>query len=194
MNLIEEIKRHQSESKLALLIRHGDREKIPEGEFGNEIALNEKGIKNSLAFGLALKNFPIKRILTSPIPRCVQTAKLISQGYGRNLEIVLTKSLGGPGLHITDEKLAGEFYLAHGFPQILERFTKNETVPGVSNAKDFSKNMTAFLKESTTENGLTLFITHDSLIAMYHFSLNGTIYTAQNWVDYLGGLIYKIES
>lgn len=193
MKLIEEIKKHPLNSKLALLIRHGDREQIPQGEFGNEILLNEKGRKNSLAFGEALKEFPVKRIFTSPIPRCVQTAELIAQGFGNNLDIISTKCLGDPGLHTADEKIAGEFYLAHGFHEILRRFMRNETVPGVPDAKHFTNIMKEFLNESTTEDGLTVHVTHDSLIAMYHFCINKTVYTVDNWVDYLEGLVYKIE-
>jgi len=193
MDLIEEIKKHSPDSKLVLLIRHGDREQIPQGEFGNEVMLNDKGKQNSLAFGKSLRDFPVKRIFTSSIPRCIQTAELISQGYENCLEIISTKCLGAPGLHIADEKIAGEFYLAHGFHEILRRFIRNESVPGVPEAKHFTKIMTEFLNKSTTENGISIFITHDSLIALYHFCLNGTVYTTDNWVDYLEGLVYKIE-
>ena len=191
--MIEEIKKHSLDSKLALLIRHGDREQIPKGEFGNEILLNEKGKQNSIALGKSLREFPVKRIFTSPIPRCVQTAELISEGFGSSLEIISTKCLGDPGLHTADEKIAGEFYLAHGFHEVLRRFMKDEPVPGVPDAKHFTSIMTEFIHESTTENGLTIFVTHDSLIAMYHFCLDKTVYTIDNWVDYLEGLVYKIE-
>jgi len=193
MKLLEEIKKHPSNSKLALLLRHGDREQIPKGEFGNEILLNEKGRKNSLVFGEALREFPVKRILTSPIPRCIQTAELISEGFGKSLEIVLTKSLGDPGLHTADEKVAGDSYLAFGFHEILRKLIGNEPVPGVQDLKHFSNIMTEFLHQNTKENGLTIFVTHDSLIAMYHFYLNGTLYTVDNWINYLEGLVYKIE-
>ncbi|MEI8085627.1 MAG: histidine phosphatase family protein [Paludibacter sp.] len=193
MRIIDEIKKHPDKSKLALLIRHGDREQIPQGEFGNEILLNEKGRKNSLAFGVALKEFPVKRIFTSPIPRCAQTAELIAEGYGNNLEIISTKCLGDPGLHTADEKIAGEYYLAHGLHEILKMFMRNDPVPGVSNVQHLKSIMTKFLHESTNENGLTVFVTHDSLIAMYHYCLNKTVYTEDNWVNYLDGLVYKFE-
>lgn len=193
MKLIEEIKKHSTDSKLALLLRHGDREQIPQGEFGNEILLNEKGKQKSLAFGKALREFEVKRILTSPIPRCVQTAELIAKGFGKELEIIQTKSLGDPGLHTADEKIAGEFYLAHGFHEILRRFMRNESVPGVPDKEHFTNIMTEFLHQNTNDDGLTIFITHDSLIAMYHFCIDGTVYTVENWVDYLEGMVYKIE-
>ena len=44
MKILEEIKTHPANSKLAMIIRHADRDKIPDGSFGNEILLNKKGI------------------------------------------------------------------------------------------------------------------------------------------------------
>ena len=70
---------------------------------------------------------------------------------------------------------------------------RDEPIPGVPDVKHFKNIMTEFIHESTSENGLTDFVTHDSLIAMYHFCLNGTVYTVDNWVDYLEGVVYKID-
>ncbi len=193
MKLIEEIRKHQKKSKLALLLRHGDRELIPQGEFGNEIMLNEKGKQRSTVFGEALREFSVNKIYTSPIPRCVQTAELIAKAVGKDLEIIQTKCLGNPGLHTADEKVAGEFYLVHGFHEMLRRFIRNENVPGVPNKEHLLNSMNEFLRESVKDEGLTIFVTHDSLIAMYQFCIDGTIYTVDNWVDYLEGMVYKIE-
>lgn len=192
MKLIQEIKKH-SAPKIALLMRHGDREQIPSGEFGNEIMLNEKGKQRSIEFGEGLKEFPVVKIYTSPIPRCVQTAQLISQGFGKDLEIIQSKCLGDPGLHTLDEKIAGEFYLEHGFHEMLRRFVNNEDIPGVPDIKQLKDTMTDFLTSSTNDDGLTVFVTHDSLIAMFQHCVDGTIYTVDNWVDYLEGMVFKIE-
>ncbi len=127
-----------------MLIRHGDREQIPVGEFGNEVLLNDKGKRNSFAFGESLKEFSINRIYTSPVPRCIQTAEYISKGFGKDLEIITTKCLGDPGLHIADEKIAGEFFLNFGFDEMYKRFINEEIIPGVPNAKNFSILMTNF--------------------------------------------------
>jgi hypothetical protein len=37
--------------KISLLLRHADRDDIPQGSFGNEILLNEKGKQNAQSFG-----------------------------------------------------------------------------------------------------------------------------------------------
>ena len=189
--MIEELKKYPVGSKIAMLIRHADREPIPEGQFGNEILINEAGKKNALEFGAKLKGHHINKILSSPIQRCVQTAEHISLGYGRELEITITKSLGDPGLHVSDEELAGEFYLKYGFDEYHRRFVAGEEMPGVITPKAYHSAMDRFIKENASESGLTIFVTHDSLIAFYDFCLTGRIYTKENWVKYLSGLVLK---
>lgn len=191
--MIEEIKKHSADSKLALIIRHADREQIPKGSFGNEILLNEIGMNNSILFGKDLKQHKINCIYTSPVVRCVQTAHYLKEGYEKELPFHTTKALGDPGLHITDDKLAGEFFLKHTFDEMYRRFMLGEAIPGVPSAQDFEQKMTEFIKQNTVENGLTIFITHDSLIAFYHYCLNKVVYTKENWVNYLSGIILKVE-
>lgn len=188
MNILEQYSQNQ---KLSILIRHGDRDQIPEGSFGNEIMLNEKGKKNALDFGKSISEMKVNKILTSPVCRCVQTAEEIVKGYGSSIEIIETKALGGPGLHINDTKMAGEFYLKYGFDEMYYRFINDMEIPGVLSATEFNKLFTDHLVENTTKNGLTIFVSHDMLIAFYHFSIDKTVYKKENWIKYLSGLILK---
>lgn len=176
--------------KIALLLRHADRDNIPKGSFGNEILLNEKGKQNAQNFGETLKDRKINRIFTSPVRRCVQTADFITKGYGCSIEIIETTSLGAPGLHITDEKIAGEFFLQHGFDEMYSRFIQGKEIPGIPSINVLNKRITNFINENTAENGTTIFITHDMLIAFYHFSINKKVYTKDNWINYLTGLTF----
>ncbi|MDR2511190.1 MAG: phosphoglycerate mutase family protein [Bacteroidales bacterium] len=190
--MLPQIHKHYSENdKISLLIRHADRDKIPTGEFGNDVLLNEKGKEKALSFGESLLELKINKIFTSPVQRCVQTAKYIAKGYGKPLEITQSHELGNPGLHISDDQTAGKFFLTEGFDELYYRITHNIDIPGISVTKEFNANMTNFLIENTKENGLTIFVTHDLLIAHYHFSINGKIYPKDDWVKYLDGLILK---
>jgi broad specificity phosphatase PhoE len=193
MKILDEIKNMDHSKKLAMIIRHADRDRIPDGEFGNEILLNEKGVANSLAFGSKLASRKVCRIFTSPVSRCVQTAEYISTGFGSSLEIIPTKALGDPGLHVADDRLAGEFYLKHGFDGMYQRFMKGEVVPGVPGAESLRNRIDEFIQENTIEEGVTLFITHDSLIALYDFCVSGKVYSKESWVDYLSGIITPVE-
>lgn len=177
--------------KISLLLRHSDRDDIPKGSFGNEILLNEKGKQNALFYGESLAESKINRIFTSPVERCVQTAEYITKGYGSALEIIETTALGGPGLHITDEKIAGEYFLEYGFDQMYSRFIQGKEIPGIPKVDELNYRITTFLKENSTQNGSTLFITHDMLIVFYHYSISRKVYTKDNWVDYMTGLTFK---
>jgi broad specificity phosphatase PhoE len=176
--------------KISLLLRHADRDDIPQGSFGNEILLNEKGKQNAQSFGEKLTERKINRILTSPVGRCVQTAEFLVKGYGSSIEIIETTALGAPGLHISDEKIAGEFFLQYGFDEMYKRFMQNENIPGIPNIYELNNRITNFINENSTENGTTIFITHDMFIAFYHFSINKKVYTKDNWINYMTGLSF----
>lgn len=176
--------------KISLLLRHADRDDIPQGSFGNEILLNEKGKQNAQRFGEKLSERRINRIFTSPVGRCVQTAEYITKGYGNSIEIIETTSLGAPGLHISDEKIAGKFFLQHGFDEMYKRFMQGEKIPGIPNINELYFRITNFIYKNSTQNGMTIFITHDMLIAFYHFSITKKVYTKDNWINYMTGLTF----
>lgn len=181
----------KTNENISLLLRHADRDDIPKGSFGNEILLNEKGKQNAQSFGEKLSDRKINKIFTSPVERCVQTAEFITKGYGNSIEIIETTALGSPGLHIDDEKIAGEFYLQFGFDEIYQRFMQGIDIPGMPDKNELNHRMNKFLKENSSLNGITIFITHDMLIAFYRYSIDKTIYTKNNWVNYLTGLTFK---
>lgn len=191
MKIIEELNNYKNQAT-ALILRHADRDKIPDGEFGNDVLLNSKGVERSIEFGKKLKKYNIVRIYTSPIQRCVQTGKYISEGYGLEIEIIETTALGNPGLHITDDREAGEYFLKHGFHYILDEFITGKIPPGMPSQKELRMKMDSFVRESSGNEGLTLYITHDSMIAMYDYVLSGRIYTKDNWVPYLSGILKPI--
>lgn len=193
MNIINELKNFNEDAKIALIVRHADRELIPDGKFGNEILINEKGIKNSIEFGKLLNQYTINKIITSPIDRCIQTSEFIRTGYGKNIGIIKSNALGDPGLHVYDEKEAGEFYLKFGFDEMYKRYNNYQEIPGVPTPKELNKLMTNFIKTNTTQKGITIFVTHDSVIAFYDFALNKKVYTKENWVSYLSGMIIDIQ-
>lgn len=193
INKIIEIEKKYPNKKIAVVLRHGDRDLIPPGEIGNEIPINEIGKNNAIEFGKKIKHLQINKIYTSPILRCIQTAEYIASSFERETNIHQTKCLGDPGLHIDDEIVAGKFYLDFGFDEMYRRFCNNTKIPGVPNAFDFRQRMDNFIKEHCSKNGITIFITHDSLIAFYKYSLTGIKYTKENWVNYLNGIIRILE-
>jgi hypothetical protein len=193
MNLIDKIESYPNKSKLAVLIRHADRDKIPEGEFGNEVLLNENGVKNSIQFGEKIKNHRINAIYSSPVERCIQTANNIVKGYCKQIEIIETVALGGPGMHVLDADLVGQYYLENGFWEMYKNFKNGVAIQGLPQKEKLKEDFYNFLNSNTKEEGITIYITHDSLIAFVAFVINGKEYTEGDWIDYLDGLILKID-
>ena len=76
---------------------------------------------------------------------------------------------------------------------MYRRFINNEPIPGVPHAKEFEHRMSEFIKKSTINEGITIFVTHDSLIAFYDYCLHKKVYTKDNWINYLTGIVLKIE-
>ena len=194
MKIIENIKnKNVNTEKIALFIRHSERYKIKKSEFGNDVLLNEAGIKKAFQFGKQLKNYKINAIYTSPIERCVQTAINIKKGYGTNIDIIKTKVLGDPGIHIYDADALGAYYFKYGFWKIFENFKNDIKVDGLHNKKEIIRLFDSFFSKKTEKTGLTIFISHDWQIAFYAYAKNIKEYTEKDWIDYLDGLIINMS-
>ena len=68
---------------------------------------------------------------------------------------------------------------------------QGKEIPGIPNINELNNRITNFITENSTKNGTTIFITHDMLIAFYHFSINKKVYTKDNWINYMTGLTFK---
>ncbi len=193
--IIEELSRIDKiqEKNIAVLIRHGERFEIKSSEFGNEILLTEKGKFDSEELGKALLNYPVRKIYTSPIHRCVQTAEYIKKGLNKNVEIVVNDELGNPGFHILDAKIAGETYLRDGFKKVFNDFISGKTPEGWASAEYLQTHALDFLKSKTENFGITFFVTHDCLISNFSFANHIKTYDIENnWVAYLDGCVLDL--
>ncbi len=193
--IIEELQKIKdcSQKKLALLIRHGERGSIPDNEFGDEVALTDCGMRSSAELGRQLAPYNVRRIYTSPIHRCVQTAQQIQSALGYPVEIVLTHELGAPGFHISDAQSAGKAFLQQSAREVYERFVRGEQVDGLASVESLSTRAIDYIRTKTEQVGLTLFVTHDSLIAHFAFANQLKDYRHE-WVNFLDGCIVECGS
>ena len=182
---------YSKEDKISLLIRHSNRGDIPHGSDGREVLLTEQGKINASLLGKKLLNCRLNKIVTTPVERCIQTAEYIAKGYGQNIDIEPSNKFGG--LHIIDWEIANKFLSKkNGYEDWYNGILNNISVPGIHSAVQYKELMTNFITEHTQEKGLTVFVSHDFLIAFYHYALNKKIYTMfSDWVDYLSGIILK---
>lgn len=192
MTLLEKLQKIEDvdSRRIAVLLRHGERETIPAGTYGNDVRLTQNGVADSTHFGEALSCFKVRCIYTSPIARCVQTAECIKKGLGSNIpDIIYDDMLGNPGFHIVNADIAGRAYLEYSCIGVYERFSRGEVINGLASV-DFLRNRPMqWLKAKTSEQGVTLFVTHDALITHFAFANGLYAYDAENWVKFLDGII-----
>ena len=175
--------------RIAVILRHAERDTIPKGEFGNEACLTCNGKSMAERFGARLAGLTINNIYSSPIARCRQTARLVAKGIGRDVEIIVEDSLGNPGLHIQDALKAGKHFLDLGPVGVFERFARGEHLEGLATIEDLRSNALRWFESKTSPGEITFFITHDALIAHFAFA-NGIVkYSRDSWVDYMDGVI-----
>lgn len=188
---LEEIKPNGS---FTLFLRHADRDKIPEGQFGNEIELNELGKKRSEEFGKLVQHLNVNRIFSSPLKRCIQTAEFIALGLNRGIVTETSTLLGDPGAFVHDGKMAGESFLQMGFNNCYENLLKHITVNGNYDISEGAKTLDDFFLRQSEIPGVNIYISHDMIVALYAYERFQKKYTlGKNWVKFLGGLIIKIE-
>lgn len=190
MNVLQKLTEKNKFKKTALLIRHADRNIIPQGSLGDEIQLNTRGKQNAFNFGKKLINFPVNKFYTSPIMRCRQTAKHTIKGYKKEVRVETSTVLGDPGAYVYKPEAIGEYYLKKGFEAIYKEYITGKKVPGLR-GEEGSTILYNFLKEKTEKEGLTIFITHDVLIAYFNFHRKGKVYTKENWIPFLGGVLLE---
>lgn len=175
-------------NKNIALIRHTERYEIPDGELGNDVNITPNGIKMANDFGKLLKNKNLLKIYTSPVKRCVHTAGIIVEGYGKNIEIVSSSMLGNPSAYIKDSKLAFEKMNETSFFNGYLDLINGKERPGFYSLQEGSERLDNFMKETSSENGLTLYISHDIVILYYIFFKTQKIYSQENWLDFLDGI------
>ena len=175
----------------SLVIRHAEREGIAAGTFGHDVNLTAKGSRAAGKLGAALSKKRALTVFSSPVPRCVHTARAMLRGAGSSAEVVTDLRLGGPGAFVVDTEVAGPLFLELPVPEIARRQLQDETPP--PGMRPTSEGVEILLKLVTSPLGendrLHVFVTHDIILAVlvasiFHLSLEET-----GWPGYLEGLL-----
>lgn len=66
-NMLERLaKLHICNKKIAVMMRHGEREIIPSGQFGSDLMLTKRGIRTVIDFGEKYRNTILQKFLLVP--------------------------------------------------------------------------------------------------------------------------------
>lgn len=166
----------------AVFIRHAERPEIPKGVLAAEVLLTDAGTASARRLGQTLGR-RLRRMHTSPVPRCQMTAAALISGAGQPLSPIVVPHLGEPGLFVQDIAAAGPQFLEHGVQIMAYRLGRGEPLCGFSTAADgASLLLHGPLSDLPPAGGLDLYVTHD-----YILSIVATLVLGRDaaWPDFL---------
>lgn len=182
---ISEIASLNPYSKIAVVIRHG------ENEAGREGLLSEYGIRHTKEFAFHLKSLKLPvHIYSSPKLRCVQSANIINAVISDgNHDIILTSSLGEPGIQILNYEKFLSLYAEKRCRDIFAEWKEHNHYDALATPEELRKRAEKFLHSTCINSGITLYVSQSGTVAGMGYSLNKTDYDVRHgqWVPYLDG-------
>lgn len=192
INQIQQISATDTQSKIALFIRHAEREE------GKGKYLSTKGLSSSESFGERLKSLdiPIVKIYSSPELRCVQTSLKINQQISNmENEVIISKKLSN--LQINDEIIYQKLYEKHNFNYrlLFDNWKKQKYYEALFSPHELQQRATDYISSTCTEPGLTIYISQSGTVAGLGYVFDKLDYNVNNgeWIDYLEGFYLKVD-
>ena len=180
-----------TDADVALVLRHAEREPIDPGTYGNDVPLTARGTHSARRLGEALSSRSSSAIVTSPLPRCVQTAQAIIEGASWNGAAVAEDRLGNPGPFVAAPELSGPVLLEIG-PRVMaqRQLTEKEPPPGMRAAEQGVEVLLHLILPQLADRGLvSIFVTNDLVLAVLVGSLYRLNVGEFEWPDYLDAMI-----
>ncbi len=157
--------------------------------------ITEEGIEQSNNLGTFLNKMPfvINTIKTSPVPRCIQTAKIIHKklSYSNNLEESFL--LGHPGVYINDEKLAGKIFEEYSVFDIVYQYISGHPFVGFRDLADGNRLLLQAMLSDLQLQKNSLYVSHDVILASFIGSLLQLPMHQNCWIDYLQGFVVTLS-
>ena len=175
---------------VALVVRHAEREAIPAGEFGVDVPLTARGVAAAGALGRVLSVRERATVVSSPVPRCVQTAEAALRGGGWSGAVTLDRRLGDPGPFVVDPEVSGALFLKLPIPELVRRQLSDPCPPaGMRSASEGVKIILGLVAGDLQWQGrLNVYVTHDTILAVLLARLFRLPIDDIDWPQFLDGL------
>ena len=175
---------------VSLVIRHAEGEDIPAGTFGHDVSLTGDGVAASERLGAALSERGAISVVSSPVPRCVQTAEAILRGAGSSTTATTDRRLGDPGPFVVEPNVSGPLFLELPISEIARRQLQDaDPQPGMRPTAEGVEILLNLTTGNLGEGGrLDIFVTHDVILAVLVASIIGPPLEKVGWPGYLEGL------
>ena len=177
-------------SRVALMVRHGERPKMDANDpsFGDALALTYEGRRTSTKLGRLLKEFAGEvQFYASPLTRTRMTAECIAAGMDlKGLKIPVEDLLGNSSFYYADARDVLEvFKPANFFPACEEYFRKGEQ-RGFRNLYSSTDAFEKWIDENW-KSQFFIISTHDLYIAAFLCARKIVTLTRENWIHFLDG-------
>ena len=185
------------DERVFLLVRHGERNHITpaDPDYGAHVGLTERGREQALALGKAIPADGDIVFFSSPVGRCMETAKYIGMGReGCASSEPQVEALGCLGDFFVQDKDSFEKVLKEGFYEGICAWLINETSGGPRHGdeafyplSDRAEEMLSMMLEKGNAR-FNIFATHDAWVVpcLTHFCRMR--FTPQRWMNYLTGM------
>lgn len=161
-----------------LLTRHSVREQSSTGFADYRLQLTDEGVALAEEWGARLDR-PVKRLTSSPVPRCMDTARALQRGAVRQgliseeLAVEEARVLVEPGSYVQDVNEAGPAFFRLGAVDFINRHL-NEGIRGVLSPAEGRAQLVRHMLDTQPEPGtLAVHVTHDTILAAFVAGLHG---------------------
>ncbi|MDD9961408.1 MAG: histidine phosphatase family protein [Gammaproteobacteria bacterium] len=183
-----------AEAPVTVLLRHSARGPLPDGDAANAVPLTTEGANLACHLG-AMLGTRLQALHVSPLRRCVETAEALRFGAGINIPIVPDRSLGDPGIYVTDSGLAQANWEQLGHERVMRYLVSGtEPLPGMADPGPAARLLVRHMMASAgNRSGLHLFVTHDSVVTATAAHLLGEPFERDDWPWYLEGAFFWLQ-
>lgn len=173
-----------------MLLRHAEREALDDGEIGESCPLTPEGLRDARELGSRIAGWRIDRLYSSPVSRCVDTAKAIAGGAGiGGVEIAVRKELGDPRIYIKDMGLAEQAFKKYGNAGVVEQYVRNGGLEGFVTSAGRRLFMSGIYADIERAGSHNVYVSHDMLLIPMITHMTGERFGAGHWLDCLDGFI-----
>jgi broad specificity phosphatase PhoE len=161
-----------------LFTRHSVRELATDGFADYRLPLTPQGVEMARQWGAELGR-PLARFSSSPVGRCVDTAKAMMEGglqaglLSEPVEIERTMTLVEPGCYVEDVALVGPHFMKLGALRFINRHIR-EGLEGLLSPEAGRRKLLEFLRErEPTPGSLAVHVSHDTILISFIAGLLG---------------------
>ena len=195
-------------SKIYLLLRHAERNHITPGDkdFGAHVGLTDRGRRQAVALGKMIPAIGDAVYFSSPVGRCMETAKCISEGrklagFGNFAIPGVASGAAADSVNVTPLVELGDFFvrdvpayeqtLREGFYEGICKWLESGEHGAFWPLHERAEQMREMMFEKA-QSRFNVFVTHDAWVVpcLSHFC--GLKFEPKCWMNFLTGLAFEV--